>query len=90
MDSARKFHGICFLRKGPLKGEIIEFVLICKDFEDFEILESNFAPLNAFLLNEKNLKDVLVSISAFLVGDDLNDGLLLKIANGSETILKLT
>ena len=76
-----------------MKGENIEFVLTYTgDTDDFTVSESNFEPLNALNLHFQgnNLKDALVSISAYLITLDASDRVLLKIATGSETILKLT
>lgn len=93
LESIKKFHGICFIRKGPLKGETVSFILnYSASSDEFTISESNFEPLNslALILNGKgnDLKNVLVSISDHLAQAE-GGKKLLKIATESETILKL-
>ena len=93
LESIKKFHGICFIRKGPLKGETIRFILnYTASSDEFTISESNFEPLNSLALNLKgkgnDLKNILVSISDYLSQAE-GGKTLLKIATESETILKL-
>lgn len=72
IDSIKRFHGVCFLRKGPLKGETIVFVLSYRhEIDGFVISESNFAPLNTAFhyFIGSDLKSILGEISLYLTRD---------------------
>ena len=91
IESIKKFHGVCFVRKGPFKGETIRFDLDYNDnggVDEFTISESNFEALNSLNFKGNNLKNTLVSIANYLTCDT-TEGTILKIATESETILKL-